>query len=152
MTKILLFDIKPYYKVQIYENGDVKIFSNSPHKKGKELSIHKNMYGYLKVKIKNKPIKIHKLIVDHFLGPSNGLCINHIDGNKLNNHPKNLEYVTISDNIKHAIALGLHVSNNPSRSGRYKDGRTINRIKDYKHEWYIKNKERILAKRKRVKL
>ena len=49
---------------------------------------------------------IHRLISLTFLGNSE-LSVNHIDGNKLNNSIKNLEYCTMSDNIKHAFKTGL---------------------------------------------
>ncbi len=42
--------------------------------------------------------------------PNNKCCINHIDGNKLNNSLNNLEWVTTSENMKHAYKLGLVVS------------------------------------------
>lgn len=43
---------------------------------------------------------VHKLIALAFIGPRlDGLQIDHIDGNKLNNTPANLRYVTCHENI-----------------------------------------------------
>jgi len=53
--------------------------------------------------------KIHVLVLETFnrLRPY-GKCCNHIDGNKLNNHISNLEWVTWSENMKHAWDNGLN--------------------------------------------
>lgn len=53
-------------------------------------------------------VNVHRLVADAFLPNQNRLPeINHIDGDKLNNHVDNLEWVSRSDNQKHAIKSGL---------------------------------------------
>ena len=51
---------------------------------------------------------IHRLVARSFL-PSNNdrLCVNHINGTKLDNHVANLEWCTRSDNMRHAWRTGL---------------------------------------------
>jgi len=141
--------IPKYYVVHIDDQtGEVKIYSNSKHAKGRQLSIWKDSEGYLAVKMNNECVKIHAIVAEHFIGKRpDGFVVNHKDGNKLNNRPDNLEYCTISENIKHAIRYGLHVSCDVTRMPTYKDGRALDK-KKYKHEWYMANKERIAKERK----
>ncbi len=52
--------------------------------------------------------KIHILVATAFIGDKPPSCqVNHKDGNKGNNCASNLEYVTQSENGKHAYRLGL---------------------------------------------
>ncbi len=75
-----------------------------------KLRRNKNGYVYVCLSINNKPVqhRVHKLVSQAFLGDRpNGTQVNHIDGNKENNIPNNLEYVTQSINMKHCYKLGL---------------------------------------------
>lgn len=76
----------------------------------KFLKLSKDKDGYLTVGFckdgKKTRHKVHRLVMSAFVGDSD-LQVNHIDGNKENNCLSNLEYVTSSDNIKHAYRTGL---------------------------------------------
>lgn len=51
---------------------------------------------------------MHRLLAEHFIpNPGNLPQVNHIDGNKLNNSLSNLEWVSGSDNVRHAYSTGL---------------------------------------------
>ena len=83
-------------------------------KSGKVLcqSISNSGYPCVNLYFKNKPYGrfVHRLMAEAFLAmaPASGLQVNHIDGSKGNNTLENLELVTPSDNMKHAVrALGF---------------------------------------------
>jgi len=66
---------------------------------------------------KHKMFKIHTLVATHFI--QNKLKhkeINHIDGNKLNNHFSNIEWCSRSQNIKHSYDNGLRSFNSKMRN------------------------------------
>jgi hypothetical protein len=69
--------------------------------------------GYLSITliINGKKIlfKIHRLVAEYFLVcPDEIHVVNHKDGNKINNRLENLEWVSRSENSKHAFRLGLN--------------------------------------------
>ena len=145
---ILYFDLAPYYRMEINIDGSVNIYSDHVRSKGRKLAQWFTHDGYLRTKLQAITKTIHSIVAECALGPRpEGLVINHIDGNKLNNHPNNLEYCTIAENIRHAINLGLHVASDPTRNGSYIDGRSLD-SKQYKHSHYVANKQLYLERAK----
>ena len=83
--------------------------------------VHKK--GYLKMSFyvngKDKKFFIHRLVLQTFkpVEDMDKLQVNHIDGDKQNNHVDNLEWCTQSENQKHAYKHGLNSNkgeHNPS--------------------------------------
>ena len=97
------------YKDMYIATTDGHIYSKYSNK---ILSEYENNSGYKTVSLVNPHTKqivttfVHRYIayclVDGF---EEGLQVNHIDGNKSNNLPSNLEWVTPKDNINHAINI-----------------------------------------------
>lgn len=69
-------------------------------------SISKN--GYMRVILsdngKNKTYFVHRLVAAAFIpNPDNKPCIDHIDGDRANNHADNLRWVTVKENQNNPI-------------------------------------------------
>ena len=88
------------------------------HLSNKWLRAGDDSRGYLHVCLrkddKTYDHKVHRLVALTYHGPSE-LTVNHKDGDKRNNHPDNLEYVTRGDNLRHAFTTGLNPTKRPKR-------------------------------------
>lgn len=112
-------------------------------KKGRKVIVKGRIYssridkrtGYLSVKLtkngKQSTRHIHRLLALTFIpNPFNKCCVNHKDGNKLNNSLDNLEWVSHAENNRHAYLQGLK---KPSHAKKVKDectGKILNSIKE----------------------
>ena len=92
--------------------------------KEKILNYNKSNRGYLQVCLtkdgKSKTYTVHRLVAKAFLpNLKNKKQVNHIDGNKENNSIDNLEWVTSSENNKHAFITGLNKPHNMRKVNQY---------------------------------
>ncbi|HET8685991.1 MAG TPA: HNH endonuclease signature motif containing protein [Methanosarcina sp.] len=86
-----------------------------------------NGKGYKSVKLYNSDTPkgryclVHRLVMSTYNPIDGFMDVNHIDGNKSNNHLSNLEWITKSDNTRHAHLTGL-----------FKNKLSIENVKDIK--------------------
>lgn len=99
----------------LYINPDGEILSVNKKNKG-IVGLVKPILndGYLRIKHykngKYRTLKIHRIVAKYFCnGYSENKVVNHIDGNKINNNYKNLEWVSLGENTYHAYRIGLMV-------------------------------------------
>lgn len=95
-------------RTNYYVSDDGRVFNS----KNKEKAQRINKDGYLKVDLyrngNRTTERVNRLVATAFIpNPENKPDVNHKDGNKLNNHYSNLEWVTKSENMKHAYQTGL---------------------------------------------
>lgn len=79
---------------------------------GKVLSPCVGRHGYLEVALmvdsKRKKYRVHRLVAQEWVpGHFENASIDHLDGDKLNNLPSNLEWVTLSENTRRQWETGL---------------------------------------------
>lgn len=73
-------------------------------------------HGYRRIRVTDietntrRYLRVHRLVAKYFVEnpkPDEFDIVNHIDGDKMNNHYKNLEWCNISINTQHAYDNGL---------------------------------------------
>lgn len=84
----------------------------------KILKTYKINSGYVAIKLQKngerKSVLLHRLVAELFIpNPDGKPEVNHKDGNKENNCVTNLEWVTSSENKRHAYNSGIRIYNEP---------------------------------------
>lgn len=106
-------DIKGFEGIyQISNMGRLKSFKSDPS--GRILSLKNRKGDYLSIVLcygtKRRYTRIHRLVAEAFVpNPHNKPEVNHIDGNKQNNRADNLEWVTRTENHRHAIKMNPNI-------------------------------------------
>jgi hypothetical protein len=107
-----LYEVSEYGKVRSFDN--IRVSKNGSQKlyKGKILKGVVNSVGYLCYDLFNNGIrkntKAHFLVASEFISERPlKMVINHKDGDKINNHFSNLEWISQKENCIHAFKKGL---------------------------------------------
>lgn len=89
------------------------------------LSQQKSNSGYLLVSLhldnRRRVNTVHRLVAEAFIANDGHPEVNHKDGNKANNSIENLEWISRSENKRHAVVFGLNTQAIPvacPRTGR----------------------------------
>ncbi|ATC61752.1 NUMOD4 motif-containing HNH endonuclease [Pseudolactococcus raffinolactis] len=118
-----------YY--QVSNCGRIRTVENRPYMEQQyDLDLYKQHFlspskspnGYRHITFCVNGIKktksIHRIVAEAFLpNHSDKPEVNHIDGNKENNHVENLEWCTASDNQRHAFRTGLQFNGRSRKIG-----------------------------------
>ena len=96
----------PHDKYILYCDGRVKNTTTD-----RFLKLQMINSGYLIARLWGNNVEtkelVHRLVAKYFIGnPNNYPVVNHIDGNRLNNHYSNLEWVTQESNLRSAQIAG----------------------------------------------
>lgn len=136
MEKEIWKDIKGYEGFyQVSNMGRIRSIdgvTRKPVKYGLYLTIQLSKNGTEKL------FYIHRLVALTFISnPLNKKEVNHIDGNKLNNMVKNLEWVTRRENAIHSIKNGLQTKDQLAYAVNRMRETNIKKVYQYKNGKYI---------------
>lgn len=98
--------MKKYKDTKYWVTEDGRVWSE---RSNRFLKLCDTADGYKVVGVGNrKSERVHRLVAMVYIpNPENKPEVNHIDGDKTNNHMSNLEWVTGKENVRHAFKLGL---------------------------------------------
>lgn len=140
--KIKIFNQIPRFLIS--ETGEVF------NQKGKKIKTSVNKYGYERLSAivgsrtdktrKCVNLKVHRMVAETFIpNPMNLPTVNHKDGNKLNNHVENLEWLSVGDNLRDGLKKGIIKKRKPTLE-------VMSKFRQGWRKWYLNGGKEKLQK------
>lgn len=134
-------------RLVVFKNGCSRFYNGIIRKQHYN---KKRGYMYISFKVKGivKTMSVHRVVAESFLGIKDGLCVDHVDSNKLNNKLDNLRWITNRENLTRALCkdgspgVCWHKVNKKYISSIYNNGK-INHL-----GYYTSKKEAEIAYKK----
>lgn len=145
-----LYEISSWGRIKKLTYG-----SNNGLPKDGMMKPHRHTGGYLYSTLRysnggTRTCPVHRLVAHAFIGKRpDGMQINHKDGVKTNNRADNLEYVSPSGNVRHAMKLGLWKALRGVANGSAK--LTEEQVKDIRQRYASGERQTALALEYQVK-
>lgn len=130
---------------EISNLGNVRRMKNDGNYKYLKCSVMNRGYRYFQIHRKGtrKNYLIHHLVAELFIGERpDGLVIDHIDRDKLNNKLENLRYITIKENIRNS-----HTFLDDKKTAELEE-EGYTRIQARSRTYHIEHREELLKKKK----
>jgi hypothetical protein len=116
-----MFQVSNKGRIKSYLGSNTGLIRSVKNKLGTYLSIVLCGNG-----LPTKSVKVHRLVANAFIpNHENKPEVNHKDGNKQNNAVENLEWVTRSENVQHAVMHNPHMLMGMNIYNRYIRPKTI---------------------------
>jgi hypothetical protein len=152
---------RDYRRIDGYDNYVIsnygEVFDTTS---GKVRNTHIGGTGYYLVDLykdtKRKTYKIHRLIATYFIeNPEQKGFVDHIDNNRLNNHPLNLRWATRNENNHNSQLSKKNTSGVKGVYWNKRDKKWVARIfhnyKQYNLGYFTNIEDAIIARRKKAK-
>lgn len=135
--KVMRVKCHPTLGILVCTDGHVMVPANGSKKAHWTFGC-KDRYGYLRVKINGRPYRVHRLVLEAFVGPCpEGFECDHSNRDRHNNALTNLRWLSHTQNLRNTSANDRVESRGGTH--KYQDVRRYSR--EYSHLHYRKNKQ-----------